>query len=1702
MITSADVLQRFSWYGSLKHGGLLIAPSRLPAHFGALAMAPNAYVVDRLRTAIQNHQEQGAPALAPLLDTVLETLLAFRTTEWQKASAVEARWSHRGITGETLRPRRLRQGPHGAILPVFTDDVKQLGIGVGRRSVARVVEWLRKSDLRIALLTNGFQWRLIHAGADYEAWCEWDTNLWFAEGKPSEQVEALLHLLSPEALTPKQPGATPPLLTAIQDSRKGQAELSNNLGERVRLAVEHLIHSSGPVIDYLRKDAPAVTPRDVYIAATRLVMRCVVVLFAEARDLLPRTDPVYNDSYSLQGLRDQLDRMAGGRAAERLRHQWGAWPRLLSLFQLIYKGSSHKGLLVRRYGGGLFQPGKADSPDPILRALALFEHPDNAPPDSSIHRILDLLTRAYEKIPQGRKSQYVLSPIDFSDLSTEYIGILYEGLLDFQLKRADIPIVFLNVGDEPALPFSQLEAMAPADLAKLFEKFKAKDKKSEGSDDGDDAEDDVAEDEPETTDDSDQVEGDETDDAGQDGDQAENDDDEQVDEGASPEIDAAEGNAEIRERILAWARGAAEVAGLTKKPRGKLTEEKRAEYENSLSRASKQLVPRVIYPGEWYLVREGNTRKGSGTFYTRPQLAGPITRRALRELAYDGRTPRKPEEILALKVCDPACGSGSFLLSALRFLTDALVESLHVHGRFRSVASGVVIRLADGEESMSLADETIPKPLDDPEFNDYLRAYLRRYIVERCLYGVDLDPLAVELGRLALWIETMDPRLPFGFLDHKVKCGNALIGCWFDRFQDYPIMAWERDGGDSKHERFVHHFRTLPGRGKKAGEEQKKGDRWTFAIKQRKDDVKAELLKLITLRRQDSFAFIEEQLTPSGVHDQLVDAFEEIHALPIHDAEKRRELYDRKFGFGSAYRQLRAAFDTWCAVWFWPADHLEDAPMPGDFLKPSAKTLNLVRTLRAEHRFFHWELEFPDVFQGEHPGFHAVIGNPPWEVQKPNSKEFFSGTIDPLYRGYGKQEALRKQSEYFANDASVETRWLQYSANLKARSNWVKYVRHPFGDHVTYDANGRPHHEFPLGSKFEVSKANHEAWKTLRKGRAGFADARHPFLHQGSADLNTYKMFLEMGHALLRAGGRLGLLVPSGIYSDKGAGSLRSLFLKESRWSHLYAFQNERFIFAAVDHRFKVAAVQVEKEGKPGALRTRFRLGPGDSPEPHELEDDIPREAGYLPVSVEEIAEFSPNSGAILEIRSQRDLEIVRKLYRNGILLGDKSESGWKIRYTREFDMTNDSKLFPPRVQWEAKGYRADEYGHWLLGGWQAYSGEKNILKRPKGLILSADGGSAIHIDDVEDVALPLYQGAMIHQFDFASSSYERTGGKRGYAWIPQEFYRHRIQPQYLMGRGVFTGSDRAIRGTKLAFRDVARSTDSQTFVGAFIPPYPCNHKTPLLGLGRQQWPLLGQLNSLVADWLLRQRMAGTNLTLSLLEELSVLSPRLCERVSLIECLSCSLSLGSTVFAREWLDRKELTPWRSLWAISPFERLRCRATLEAVIGHTYGLSRDEFRSVFSDCDHPLHYLARSACTRAFDPKGFWRVQRGFPPELRFPVMAQVVFDEIGKVGFETYLDPALSCRSWQPPNTIRLADYELGRDDRAKEHQPVAAALGPQFYPWQLEQSVEESWEECGRHAEILSKLVPSSVHDGEANGGHKNEPRPAEATSVQLGLF
>ena len=181
------------------------------------------------------------------------------------------------------------------------------------------------------------------------------------------------------------------------------------------------------------------------------------------------------------------------------------------------------------------------------------------------------------------------------------------------------------------------------------------------------------------------------------------------------------GGNKSRTRAEKWARRAVQVAGLVKKPRGRDTPERRLEFDSRLGAKARYLVARVVLPGEWYLVRWGGTRKGSGSFYTRPGLAVPTVQRTLRSLAYDPPagpdgtpdpdapaarwTPKLPEEILALTVCDPACGSGTFPLAALRFLTDALYASLQHHGRIEPDGERALVRLLGIEGGESSATE-------------------------------------------------------------------------------------------------------------------------------------------------------------------------------------------------------------------------------------------------------------------------------------------------------------------------------------------------------------------------------------------------------------------------------------------------------------------------------------------------------------------------------------------------------------------------------------------------------------------------------------------------------------------------------------------------------------------------------------------------------------------------------------------------------------------------------------------------------------------------------------------------------------------------------------------------------------------------------------------------------------------------------------
>ena len=1876
-------------WSELRHGGLLLDAQRQ----GEVAALAEPRVLDSWLQSEVRKRADRLRNIGPAASTqertefvafVLERLCGFTASEasadWLRGSRVPTTWSRRSLTGTSVRPAHLWRGPNGAVLPVFVTGDPQVGIGRGRRETSRALGWLRAGPERLALLTNGRQWRLLFAGLDYDAWCQWDADLWFAEGAPTATLNALLTLVQPSLWTPEEDGADPPLLRAIRDSRKGQAELSESLGERVREAVELLIQGHG---DVFARECAAVDPAEIYRAACRVVMRLVVILFAEARGLLPRDDAVYHESYGLGGLHEALRRRAASGRSQTV--GYGAWPRLLALFELVRKGSHHPDLAVPAYGGDLFAPGSPTSDDGLSRALSVFETAclgGELLSDAEVHQMLERLTRTRVRIRQGKASRLVTAPVDFSDLSTEYIGVLYEGLLDYELKTApaDDPVIFLSVGEQPALPLSRLEAMDDKALRSLFAAFK-----KAAANDGDTSK-----------------PADDTDDAPPLAPPTSPSASSATSRSAEPGPEAApDPRQATRTRAEAWARRAALAAGLVRKPRrsSKTQASLLSAHEDEIARRAAQLVNRVVLPGEWYLVRWGGTRKGSGSFYTRPGLTVPTVQRTLRPLAYDPPTasdgepdrdapaaewtPKLPEQILSLKVCDPACGSGSFPLAALRFLTDALYASVQHHGRVESQESRSLVRLLGLEEAAAAppppselgpptspptsalgpptspptsaldaptsppasapgpptspsassamsrsdepefrpgatasgtvehpGDELIPCPPTAADFEPRLKAVLRRYVVERCIYGVDLDPLAVSLCQLSLWIETMDRDLPFSFLDHKVRCGNSLVGAWFDQFQHYPAMAWKnREAGDKNHSNGVQYD---------------KGAR-TKAIKAFVRDVLTPDLRRLLEGRTLFHEDLLEQAT--DVHRQAIDSLERMHRLPIQDSAARARLYREELLGAPAWRSLKQAMDLWCACWFWPADELDSAPLPTAFADPPPATRVAADRIAAENRFFHWELEFPDVFREQGSGFDAMLGNPPWENLQPNPEEFFSNQ-DPLFRSYGQLAKRDRQREMFAESEQVEKRWLDYLAQFRATANWVGDCADPFGD----PASSITKASFPLG---RGGAALHGRWREGRSTSRSYSDSKHVFRMQ-MGRIFSYKLFLEQALALLKNGGRAGLIVPSGIYSDAWSRPLRDALLDECEWEWLFGFENRAKLFP-IDSRFKFNPVIVRKGGATEAIRTVFMR--------RDLTDWERAERIAVPYSREQVRRFSPKSRAILEVESQRDLELLEKIYGNSVLLGDEGPDGWGIRYKLEFMMNTDAHLFPPRPRWEEKGYRPDEYSRWLLGAWRPIeelwaelgidpddpepaaieleddlydpdaSRERREAERrfvhghllapgdidatawelrcarppydrlpvprtaiPEGVILSREADAWIEETQIQDVALPLYEGRMIGQFDFSQKGWV-SGKGRSAVWRDIPWEHKQIEPQYLMAEKDYRQGVPAPDAPKLAHMNIGSGTNERTAIGAFIQGTPVGHSAGVFfsATPAHVATLTAVKNSIVFDFVTRQRVVGLHLDYHVLEQNPVPAPSI--RLNVLTPLATILSLtspgdspgllqqfaagseatgnsptdevrngeaeadapgelladapqrhaagrpsraGTPVASSASSDdgtsqlsgaslpadhpsaaddvvpldlpggrpgeRRGVSPiasnrlaagpwppqgngasgpdtWRTAAALTPAERVRTRAIADALVASLYGLDEADFRALLAECDQPLS-VTTSRDSARLRGKGFWRVDKDKPPELRHTVLTQIAFADLQQhieaaggdreAGIRTFMEQNEG-EGWLLPETLRLADYNLGHDDRARKHQPVAAELGPRFYDWQLAQTPARS---------------------------------------------
>lgn len=924
-------------------------------------------------------------------------------------------------------------------------------------------------------------------------------------------------------------------------------------------------------------------------------------------------------------------------------------------------------------------------------------------------------------------------------------------------------------------------------------------------------------------------------------------------------------------------------------------------------------------------------------------------------------------------------------------------------------------------------------------------------------------------------------------------------------------MAWKnREGGDKTHSNGVHFRKNARGKAIKA-----------FHRDCLTPDMKR-FLEGRTLFQEDLLE------AAAAAHDDALGVLAYMHDLPIQDAAERADVYRKDLLGSKEWRSLKEAMDLWCACWFWPADEIEHAPLPTGFAGPPEETRAVANEVAARHRFFHWELEFPDVYSEAGAGFDAVVGNPPWENSQPNPEEFFSNE-DPLFRTYGRLVKQVQQEEIFRGKEAIERHWLDYVGRFKDFSNWVRNCSNPFGDP---EARVRSQGSFPLG---RGGKMLHQRWRAARRASPCFSDPHHAFRLQ-MGRVFTYKLFLEQCLALLKDGGRCGLIIPSGIYSDAWSRPLRIELIERCQWEWLFGIENRAKIFP-IDSRAKFNPIILEKGGSTDSILTAFMR--------RSLDDWEYAEEFATPYTAAQVEQLSPKSRAILEIQSQRDLEILQKIYADSVLLGDEGSDGWGLRYKLEFMMNTDAKLFPPRPKWEERGFRPDEYSRWLKGDWrpiqelwaeldvdperaepaemaledwlfdttvgperreaEAQFVHGHLLKPgdvartdwalrcaerpydrlslprvelPPGIVLSRDGKEWIwEGEGIENVALPLYEGRMIGQFDFSEKGWV-SGKGRGAVWRKIPWGRKQIEPQYLMGAKDYYERIESPWDPKLVHMNIGSATNARTAIGSFLAGVPCGHSAPVLALGsvRRVLATTALFGSLVSDFVTRSRVTGLHLDYHVLEQNPLLL-RTHVVFPFISEVARALCLTARGFAPAAIDLVETDSDSgasgTMTAVTVSERLRLRAVLDAAIAAAFGLTYSDLRRILDKCDLPAGQIEG----RQLNPKGFWRLDRQLDPEVRHTVLTLVAFQDL-----ESQIRDACGNRDdgiqsffaqnggegWLLPETLRLADYGLGHDDRARHHQPVASRVGPRFYDWQLAQSADASSRECHLHARNL----------------------------------
>jgi len=568
-----------------------------------------------------------------------------------------------------------------------------------------------------------------------------------------------------------------------------------------------------------------------------------------------------------------------------------------------------------------------------------------------------------------------------------------------------------------------------------------------------------------------------------------------------------------------------------------------------------------------YIFEKYINQKAFGAYYTRTEITEYLCERTIHAAVLDRlsenttRTFADLGEVLLkldadlcrrlldvlpqISILDPACGSGAFLVAAMKTLLNLYAA---VYGKIRF-----------------LHDTNLTAHLRDLDQNHKsINYYIRKRIITDNLYGVDIMEEAAEIAKLRLFLsmvsaaQSVEELEPLPNIDFNIMTGNSLVG----------LMAVDPKQVDSKTQ-MTDMFQ--------AG----KANDYVHVLNEKN--------RLIELYRKSSSQTENVQAIRQQIDDYKTRAYATLDRILLDDFQALRIQYEQAQASGKAKKRPLVLDD-----------------------------------IRALHPF-HWGYEF-DAILGTRGGFDVIITNPPWEIFKPQAKEFFAQYSELVTKNKMTIKDFEQQQAHMLKDPEIQAAWLRYQSSYP---------------HVSAYYRSAPQY------KNQISKVNGK--------KAG-------------SDINLYKLFTEQALNLLKPNGQCGIVIPSGIYTDLGTKQLREMLFEQTTITGLFGFENRNEIFEGVHRSFKFVVLTMRKSGHTTAFPAAFMR--------HDVKEleQFPRQDSLM-MRVSTIRKLSPDSLSIPEYKNEMDARIAEKLLAFP-LLGEQRTDTWNLKLAREFDMTNDSDLF------------------------------------------------------------------------------------------------------------------------------------------------------------------------------------------------------------------------------------------------------------------------------------------------------------------------------------------------------------------------------------------------------------------------------------------